>query len=54
MKERITITLDEELLNWLDGKVNSKTFANRSHGLEFLIKRKMMAENERAHNNNDR
>jgi metal-responsive CopG/Arc/MetJ family transcriptional regulator len=54
MKERITITLDKELLNWLDEKVNDKTFANRSHGFEFLIKKKSLEENERAHNNNDR
>jgi metal-responsive CopG/Arc/MetJ family transcriptional regulator len=46
MKERITVTLDKELLNWLDFKVNDKTFANRSHGFEFLIKRKMLEENE--------
>ena len=37
MKERITITIDKELLKWLDEKVNEKIFANRSHGLEFLI-----------------
>jgi metal-responsive CopG/Arc/MetJ family transcriptional regulator len=54
MKERITITLDKELLNWLDAKVDAKVFANRSHGFEFLIKRKVLEENEGAHNNNDR
>ena len=41
MKERITITIDKELLKWLDKKIIDKTFANRSHGFEFLIKRKM-------------
>ena len=40
MKERITITIDKELLDWLDSRVKSKIFANRSHGLEFLIKKK--------------
>jgi len=39
MKERITITIDKELLDWLDARVKSKIFANRSHGLEFLIKK---------------
>jgi metal-responsive CopG/Arc/MetJ family transcriptional regulator len=53
MKERITITLDKELLNWLDSRVNEKVFANRSHGFEYLIKRKMLEENERENNNND-
>ena len=39
MKERITITIDKELLKWLDEKTKEKIFANRSHGFEFLIKR---------------
>jgi len=39
-KERITITIDKDLLNWLDRKIDEKVFANRSHGLEFLIKRR--------------
>ena len=46
MKERITITIDKKLLNWLDGKVDAKVFANRSHGFEFLIKKKVDKENE--------
>ena len=37
MKERITITIDKELLDWIDQKVGEKVFANRSHALEFLI-----------------
>jgi metal-responsive CopG/Arc/MetJ family transcriptional regulator len=37
MKERITITIDKGLLKWLDENVASKVFANRSHGLEFLV-----------------
>jgi len=41
LKERITVTLDKELLSWLDRKISDKTFANRSHGLEFLIKKRM-------------
>ena len=41
MKERITITIDKELLTWLDKEVKDKTFANRSHGFEFLIKKKI-------------
>ncbi len=34
--ERITITIDKNLLDWLDKKIEEKTFANRSHALEFL------------------
>lgn len=50
MKERITITLDKEILKWLDSKIDEKIFANRSHGLEFLIKRKV--HDEGKDNNN--
>jgi len=46
MKSRITVTIDKELLDWIDSKIKEKLFANRSHGLEFLIKRKMEEENE--------
>ena len=42
-KERITITIDKELLTWIDKKIEEKIFANRSHGFEYLIKK---AENE--------
>lgn len=44
MKERITVTIDKELLDWIDKKIEQKIFANRSHGLEFLIKNKMIEE----------
>ena len=46
-KERITITIENDLLDWLDKKVEDKIFANRSHGFEFMIKRKIDEENER-------
>ncbi|MDD5332022.1 MAG: ribbon-helix-helix domain-containing protein [Candidatus Nanoarchaeia archaeon] len=42
MKERITVTLDKELLNWLDENIEKKIFANRSHGIEFLIKQQLI------------
>ena len=41
VKERITVTIDKELLKYLDKKIADKIFANRSHGFEFLIKRDM-------------
>jgi len=44
VKERITITIDKELLDWIDKKIDEKVFANRSHGFEFIIKRKMEEE----------
>lgn len=47
MKERITVTIDKELLEWLDEKIKDKIFANRSHGLEFLIKKKMKEDDKK-------
>jgi metal-responsive CopG/Arc/MetJ family transcriptional regulator len=46
MKERITVTIDKELLKWLDLKTKEKIFANRSHGFEYLIKRAMEDKNK--------
>jgi Arc/MetJ-type ribon-helix-helix transcriptional regulator len=36
-KPRIAITIDPELLNWIDGKIKSKKFANRSHAIEYCV-----------------
>ncbi len=44
MKERITITISKEILNWLDEKVSEHIFANRSHGFEYLIAKKIREE----------
>jgi len=46
MKERITVTIDKDLLKWIDIKVDEKIFANRSHAFEFLTKRKIMDEDD--------
>jgi len=46
MKERITITIDKGLLCWLDKRIDDKIFANRSHGFEFLLKRRNDDEHE--------
>jgi len=40
MKTRISITIDKELVKWIDKKIKDKTFANRSHCFEYLVKRK--------------
>ena len=56
MKERITVTIDKELLKWLDSKVDSKLFATRSHCFEHLIVRKIVMDkdykNEGKNNDN--
>ena len=47
MKERITVTIDKQLLKWLDKRIDEKVFANRSHGFEFLTKRQMDEEKKK-------
>ena len=37
MKVKTSVAIDEELLNWIDGKVKTKVFANRSHAVEYAI-----------------
>ena len=46
MKERITITIDKELLKWLDRKIEERSFANRSHGFEYLIAKALKEEKQ--------
>jgi metal-responsive CopG/Arc/MetJ family transcriptional regulator len=36
-KERISITIRKEFLEWIDKKVDDLTYASRSHAIESLI-----------------
>lgn len=38
MKKRFSISMDEELVNWIDERVKNKEFSNKSHGMEFCVK----------------
>lgn len=44
MKERITVTIDDDLLRWIDKNIGNKVFANRSHAMEYLVKQKILEE----------
>ncbi len=44
MKERVTVSLDKEILDWIDQKIKERVFANRSHAIEFLAAKKMEEE----------
>jgi Arc/MetJ-type ribon-helix-helix transcriptional regulator len=39
MKKRIAVTVNEDLLKWVDRKVKDTTFANRSHAVEHALTR---------------
>jgi metal-responsive CopG/Arc/MetJ family transcriptional regulator len=36
-KAVLTISVDPKLVEWLDKKIRDKTFASRSHGVEFCL-----------------
>ena len=38
MKERFTVSMDDDLMVWLDKMVEEKIFLNRSHAVEFCVK----------------
>ena len=38
MKERFTISMDDDLSTWLDMLNDDKIFSSRSHGIEFCVK----------------
>lgn len=37
MKEKFSVLIDEDLLKWLYGQINTKRFASRSHWIEFAL-----------------
>ncbi len=37
MKEKFSVSVDEKLLKWLDSEIKEKTFASRSHGIEYAL-----------------
>jgi len=37
VKAKLSITVDEDLLKWLDLQIKKKKFASRSHGFEYAV-----------------
>lgn len=46
IRERLSITLPKECVEWLDKKVEDREYFSRSHGLELLILNEIKRENE--------
>lgn len=51
MKKRYTISIDENLGNWLENSVESKRFRNVSHGFEFCVNEVHKKENTKSDSN---
>jgi Arc/MetJ-type ribon-helix-helix transcriptional regulator len=45
-KVKTSIALDEDLLKWVDEMVKAKRFANRTHAIEFALKKLMEGRSE--------
>ena len=41
VRERVSITLPKECIEWVDKQVESRKYHNRSHAIEVLILEKM-------------
>lgn len=38
-KLKTSISLDEELLKWIDQQIKTKRFANRTHAIEYALQK---------------
>ena len=41
VRERLSITLPKECVDWVDEKVKTRIYASRSHAIEVLILKEM-------------
>jgi Arc/MetJ-type ribon-helix-helix transcriptional regulator len=46
-KGQITVTIPQDLVDWLDSMVGQRVFANKSHGVELSIRAMREAEEKR-------
>ena len=40
-KKRVSLTLPDDCVEWVDRKVEARTYATRSHAIEVLIRNEM-------------
>lgn len=36
-KEKMSVSIDENLIKWIDSQIKTKRFASRSHGIEYAL-----------------
>jgi Arc/MetJ-type ribon-helix-helix transcriptional regulator len=44
MKSKISVTVNKEIVEWLDQNVKAQKFRNRSHGVELALMKMVQAE----------
>jgi metal-responsive CopG/Arc/MetJ family transcriptional regulator len=45
-KQKVTITVEKNLVDWIDGEVKKYRFRNRSHGFEYAVAELIKQEKE--------
>jgi Arc/MetJ-type ribon-helix-helix transcriptional regulator len=45
-KQKVTVTIEKRLLEWVDREIQSLRFHNRSHAFEYALAKLMEAEKE--------
>jgi metal-responsive CopG/Arc/MetJ family transcriptional regulator len=39
MKEKMSVTVEKNLVEWIDSQVKTQRFRNRSHGVEVALRK---------------
>ena len=48
-KQKVTVTIEKRLLEWVDGQIKTFRFRNRSHALEYALAKLMTNERKVSH-----
>lgn len=46
MKQKLSITIEEDIINTIENRVNSGLFRNKSHFIEYAINQFLRSQNE--------
>ena len=47
MKSKISVTVDKQIVDWIDRQVETQRFRNRSHSVEVALMRYIEAEKKK-------
>lgn len=46
MKQKLSITIEEDIINMIENRVNSGLFRNKSHLIEYAVNQFLRSQNE--------
>ncbi len=47
VKIKVSHTIDEELIKWIDSEIAKRRFASRSHGIEYALEQLKTSEQKK-------